>query len=238
MALYRLFLWGINKLFNLRENIMGTTAVGIKKGPEKVMKGYRGKGQAKASAGQIDVNALTAAPTASIAFGVADKKAVVMRKKKATGWEYEQVDPDNIESMKTENYEIVASAKATIRTLSSTVSASAASQSKILHAKLNANLSYQWSQPIETYNKVGAGSRTKLAQVDGPVANADERVTRASGFILNTEYAGIQPGVYIPLNGIKARYRYGPAVAGTDTTPGSSGVYTSFAGESAWAATT
>jgi hypothetical protein len=215
---------------------MGKTAVGTKKGAEKFLKGYKGKGRALATAGQIDVDALTGAPTNSIVFGVADVKGVMMRKQVAGKWEYEQVDPDNVEAMKTEGYEIVASAKATIRTLSSTIATPSASTSKILHVKLTTSVSYEWAQPLAIYTQVGAASRTRLAQVDGSVPNADERVRRAAGFIFNAEYAGIPAGTYIPLNGIKAKFRYAAATPATATNAGNSGIYTSFAGDTAWTA--
>lgn len=219
---------------------MPRTAVGFVLGPGKFLKGYTGKGTPKTAAGHIDVDAITGAPTTSIVFGIADKMPILMRKKRAaTGYEYEMVDPDNIGAMKAENYEVVSSGKTSIKTLgaASGNTVAASNQSKVLHVKITANIGYQWSQSTDVYNKAGiASARTRLGQVDGAVPNQDEMVKRASGFILNTAYSSYAAGTYIPINGIKAKYRYAPATPKTANDPGSSGIYSSFASDSAWTA--
>lgn len=194
-----------------------------------VNKGIDAKGTAMAEAGQVLISAIVGAPAASIVFGANNLIAIYMRKKKAgVGYEYEAVGPLSVDDMKVKGYEVVSGASFPIRTIANTAltGAGGLAGSKVLHVKLTASVTYQWSQQGEVYTKVSADARTALGQIDGASTTKNEVVQRASAFIFKEPYAGYAAGTLIGLKGIKARYRYAAATPGAT---GSSGVYTSFA---------
>lgn len=204
---------------------MTRNKIGVDSPNSTVDMGATLKGTAEADHGQYDLTALVGAPTNSIVFGADNVKAIYMRKKRTgTGYTYEYTALAKVTERKTAGWEVVGANSFRIRTIRDGAASNATQAgSKLLNVKFTTSVTYEWAQSTELYNKVLATARTALGQIDGAATNSSEVVRRASAFIFKEIYAGIPAGTYIPLKGLRAKFRYAPA---SDT---SSGVYTSFA---------
>ena len=180
--------------------------------------GTRSKGTANAEAGQIE---LSTALTTGVVFGASNLKAIYMKKKTATGYEFETVDFAKIGAMIALGYKLVSVSSTKNRTFDLTA---ATGLSKKLYVKVDATVTIGFSQSNKVYTRVTQAARDFFGQTAAP-ATPKEVVFGGNYFAFPTDWNGIPKGTLLSRNALKATVRYAEP---TDT---NSGVYRSYAKE-------
>ena len=182
--------------------------------------GVSGKGEPVVILGQT---ALSATLTKAVVFGASNLKAIYMRKKTATGYDYEAVDFAAVGAASAAGWILVSVGGGKLAR-SFDITPGATGLSRTLYCKVHAAVTVKFSQPNKVYTKVPQAARTLFGQTDAPTA-AKEVVQGANYFAFPTTYRGIPAGTAISREVLKAKVRYAEA----STTGG--GVYSSYCQE-------
>lgn len=183
--------------------------------------GTKSKGTALADAGQ---QLLSGTIDKSAVFGASNLKAVYMKKKKASGWEYEAVDFSKIGAMTTAGWTLALGGKVGGRSFSMGGATAGVALSKELYCKVEASVTIGWKQRLDVYNKIPATVRAFMGQTETAATKA-EVVRGGNFFAFSTVWNGIPVGTVVGREALKARVRYAEA---TET---NSGVYHSYCRE-------
>jgi hypothetical protein len=165
---------------------------------------------------------LTGTLTATAVFGASNLKAVYVRKKTATGWEYEACDYTKLGAAIAAGYEIVKQRTSSGRSIDISGGANP-SGSKYLYCKVATDCTVKWKQSLKIFTRVPAAARTALGQAE--TGTEAESVIGANYFVFATAWNNYPAGTLIHRDALKATVRY---AAPTET---DGGTYTSYAKE-------
>jgi hypothetical protein len=180
--------------------------------------GTKSKGTALAEAGQM---ILSGTLDKSAVFGAQNLKAVYMKKKKATGYEYEAVDFSKIGAMTTAGWTLAGRALKGTRSFSMGGTTTGVKLSEQLYCKVHSEVTIGWKQRKDVFDKIPVNVRTFMGQTQ-TAGNKEEVVIGGNFFAFSTPWNGIPKGTLIAREALKAKVRYAQA---SDTT---SGVYSSY----------